>query len=76
MWLLLGAATLAAYGFVVNLDSTIDFGRLMGLYIVVFFLVSQLISFLFFGERPPLSLIAGGALIVAGGIVIHVGRTH
>ena len=73
LWVALGAATLVAYGLTVNLNRSIDFGRLMGLYIAVFFLVSQLLSFVFFAERPSLSLILGGALIVAGGLVIHMG---
>ena len=72
-WLVLGAVTLVAYGFMVNMNRSIDFGRLMGLYIAVFFVVSQLLSFVFFGERPPLNVVLGGALIVAGGVVIHVG---
>ncbi len=72
-WLLLGAVTLVAYGLVVNLNRSIDFGRLMGTYIAVFFLVSQLISVVFFAERPSLIRIIGGMLIVAGGLVIHLG---
>jgi small multidrug resistance family-3 protein len=72
-WLALGAATLISYGLVVNLNRSIEFGRLMGLYITVFFVVSQLLSFAFFGERPSLSLIVGGALIVGGGLVIQSG---
>jgi len=72
-WLVLGAVTLVAYGLVVNLNRSIEFGRLMGLYIAVFFLVSQTLSFAFFGEHPSLSLIVGGALIVAGGLVIQSG---
>ncbi len=73
LWLALGAVTLVAYGFVVNLNRSIEFGRLMGLYIAVFFVISQLLGFAFFGERPSLSLIVGGALIVAGGLVIQSG---
>jgi drug/metabolite transporter superfamily protein YnfA len=73
LWLVLGAATLVAYGLVVNVNRSIEFGRLMGLYIAVFFIVSQVLSFAFFGERPSFSLIVGGALIVAGGLVIQRG---
>ncbi len=73
-WVGFGAATLVAYGLVVNLNRSIDFGRLMGLYIAVFFLVSQLLSFAFFAERPSFSLLVGGALIVAGGLVIQMGN--
>ena len=72
-WLALGVVALVAYGLVVNLNRAIDFGRLMGLYIAVFFVISQILSFVFFGERPSLTLLAGGALIVAGGLVIQIG---
>jgi small multidrug resistance family-3 protein len=72
--LLLGIVLLAAYGFAVNVNRGIDFGRLLGLYIAVFFVVSQLVGLVVFGERPPLSVLAGGALIVAGGAVMWVGR--
>jgi drug/metabolite transporter superfamily protein YnfA len=72
-WVLLGAATLATYGLVVNLNRSVAFGRLMGAYIAVFFLVSQILSAAFFAERPSLSLIVGGTLIVAGGLIIQLG---
>ena len=71
-WLVLGGAALVAYGFVVNLDRSIDFGRLMGLYIAVLFVVSQCIGALLFNELPSASLIIGGILIVAGGLVIQL----
>ena len=45
----------------------------MGTYIAVFFVVSQLIGMLAFGERPSARLLVGGALIVAGGIWIQLG---
>src|SRR5213593_4092329 len=38
-WLLVGALGLTAYGLVVNANRLIDFGRLMGLYIAVLFVV-------------------------------------
>jgi small multidrug resistance family-3 protein len=74
-WLLVvfGGAVLVAYGLVVNLNRTIDFGRLMGVYIAVFFVVSQIISMVAFGERPPLRVYLAGALIVAGGLWIQFG---
>ena len=71
-WLFAGAAALVGYGVVVNGDRAVDFGRLMGLYIVVFFVVSQLLSLAIFAERPGAGLLIGGALIVAGGVVIQV----
>ena len=72
-WLALGGSALLAYGFTVNAPRAIDFGRLMGVYIAVFFLVSQAISVGLFGERPAAALLVGGGLIVAGGVVIQLG---
>src|SRR5262245_25331968 len=72
-WLLVGSMMLVAYGFAVNTNSSVDFGRLMGLYIALFFLVSQLVGWIGFGERPSAALIVGGTLIVAGGLVIQGG---
>jgi small multidrug resistance family-3 protein len=72
LWIVFGIVLLAAYGFAVNSTTAIDFGRLLGLYIAVFFVVSQVISAVVFGERPSFGLLAGGALIVMGGIVILV----
>jgi len=71
--LVAGAALLGVYGFAVNYNRTIDFSRLMGTYIAVFFVVSQLIGLVAFGERPSARLLVGGALIVAGGIWIQLG---
>ena len=68
-----GILLLAGYGLLVNRPA-LDFGRALGLYIAVFFVVSQVVAFLWFGERPAPSLLAGGALIVAGGLVIHLIR--
>lgn len=49
-WILLGASLLVAYGVFVNLNRTIDVSRLLGLYIVIFFVVSQLVGRVGFGE--------------------------
>lgn len=73
-WVALGAVLLVAYGFFVNANRTLDFGRLLGLYIVIFFLVSQGLGWAIFGERPSLGLLAGGGLIVAGGVVLQLAR--
>jgi small multidrug resistance family-3 protein len=71
--LVAGACALAAYGFLVN-QPALGFGRTLGLYIAVFFVVSQVVAFWAGGERPSPSLWLGGALIVLGGLVIHSGR--
>jgi small multidrug resistance family-3 protein len=71
--LIVGIAALVTYGFVVNTSRTIDFNRLMGMYIAVFFVVSQVVAWTVFGERPSAALVVGGALVVAGGLVIQAG---
>jgi small multidrug resistance family-3 protein len=65
----LGAVLLFAYGYTVNAPAW-DFGRLLGLYVVFFFIVAQAISWIGFGQRPSLAVVCGGALIISGGIVI------
>jgi len=71
--LIAGALALAGYGLLVN-QPTWGFGRTLGLYIAIFFVVSQIIAFLAAGERPSPSLWLGGALVMAGGLVIYLGR--
>jgi len=66
---LLGAATLALYGTVVNLPPW-NFGRLLGVYVVLFFLVSQGLNLVVFSASPTPAIWIGGSLIVAGGAVI------
>ena len=68
-----GALTLVVYGVIVNkggFAGGLDFGRLMGAYIAVFFVVSQIIAMIFYRELPEMRTIAGGALIIAGGYTI------
>ena len=65
----IGAASLACYGLVVNIPRW-DFGRLLGAYVVLFFLCAQMIAKVKFGQTPTLPLITGGALIITGGLII------
>jgi small multidrug resistance family-3 protein len=67
----LGGIVLFSYGYVVNKPGW-DFGRLLGIYVVFFFLVAQAISWLVFNQRPTGSILLGGALIVAGGVIMAV----
>jgi hypothetical protein len=67
--LLAGVAVLAAYGSVVNIPRW-DFGKLLGVYVVLFFLMAQLVARVRFGQSPTPPIYAGGALIVAGGLVM------
>ncbi len=66
-----GAAALVLfiYGVTVNLPPW-NFGRLLGVYVALFFVVAQIVNLLAFGLRPGLPVLAGGALIVAGGLVM------
>jgi small multidrug resistance family-3 protein len=64
-----GGLTLLAYGILVN-KSGLDFNRLMGVYIAVFFVVSQTISFILFKQIPDDRILLGGGFIVAGGALI------
>ena len=64
-----GAVVLVAYGVMVNLPRW-DFGRLIGVYVAVFFISAQVINRLRFGHAPGLPIYVGGALIVAGGLVM------
>jgi drug/metabolite transporter (DMT)-like permease len=49
-----------------------DFGRLMGCYIVAFFLVSQILAVLIFHDPPSSRTIVGGTLILLGGLTILI----
>jgi drug/metabolite transporter superfamily protein YnfA len=69
IWLAAGALALFIYSVMVN-QGRLDFGRLMGTYIAVFFLVSQGVAFAFFHDVPGYKTLAGGLLIVIGGAVI------
>lgn len=64
-----GTAALALYGLVVNLPRW-DFGRLLGVYVVLFFLVAQILAKLRFGQSPTLPILVGGSFILVGGLVI------
>lgn len=64
-----GAVTLALYGLVVNTPPW-DFGKLLGIYVVLFFLMAQLVAWVRFQQTPTPPILVGGSLIVAGGAVI------
>jgi uncharacterized membrane protein len=65
------AAILFAYGYTVNAPAW-DFGKLLGLYVVFFFVVAQLMSWLIFGQPPSIAVMIGGGLITTGGFVIAI----
>jgi small multidrug resistance family-3 protein len=69
LFFMVGAVALFAYGWTVNAPPW-DFGRVLGLYVVFFFIIAQLLSWVFFGQPPSRSVMIGGLLIVSGGLVI------
>ncbi len=68
-----GALILFAYGLAVNGPSW-DFGRLLGVYVTLFFLIAQILNLVVFGVRPQLPIYVGGSLIIAGGLLITLWR--
>ena len=71
IFFLIAAVVLFSYGYVVNAPAW-DFGRLLGIYVVFFFVVAQLISWLVFGQPPNTTVLIGGAFVVAGGFIISL----
>jgi hypothetical protein len=69
-----GAVVLALYGFTVNLPHW-DFGKLLGVYVVLFFLVAQILAKVRFNQAPTMPIYVGGSLITAGGIIIAFWRS-
>jgi hypothetical protein len=69
MWIVVGVAVLGCYGLFVNLPQW-DFGRLLGVYVALFFVVAQVVAKVRFHQSPSLPILVGGSLIVGGGLVI------
>lgn len=70
---LVGAIVLFVYGLTVN-SPPWDFGRLLGVYVTLFFLVAQAINFFVFNIRPSLPIVAGGTFIIFGGLLMTLWR--
>ena len=68
------AIILFAYGWTVNAPPW-EFGKLLGMYVVFFFVIAQLLSWLVFKQPPSATVLIGGILIVAGGIVISLAKS-
>ena len=69
-----GAVLLSGYGSFLN-TAPVEFGRIVGLYIATLFVVWQIINFVAFHTLPTLPVWLGGALVVAGGLVITFWRS-
>lgn len=66
---LLGALLVAGYATFLNL-APLEFGQVVGLYIATLFVMWQIITFIFFRTVPTLPILAGGVLIVTGGLIV------
>ena len=64
-----GGVLLFGYGTMLNL-APLPFERVVGLYIATLFLVWQGVTYVSFRTPPSLPILAGGALIVLGGLIV------
>jgi hypothetical protein len=69
VWFGAGAVVLVCYSLFLN-SSKIDFGKLLGIYVVLFFLVAQIVARLQFHQSPSKPIYLGGAFVVAGGFIM------
>ena len=67
--ILAGTALLSGYGLTLNL-APLDWARLIGAYVAIFFLMAQLINLVFFKTAPSLPILIGGLFILTGGAII------
>ncbi|HXC30577.1 MAG TPA: hypothetical protein VNV38_21670 [Stellaceae bacterium] len=67
--LLIGAVLLFGYGVMLNLAPQ-PFERVIGLYLATLFVVWQVISYVAFRAVPSAPVLVGGALIIAGGLIV------
>ena len=66
---LAGALLLFGYGVSLNL-APIEFSRVVGLYIATLFIMWQVVNLIVFRNPPGVPVLFGGALIVAGGLIV------
>ncbi len=69
-----GAALLLGYGTTLNLAPQ-EFGKLIGAYVATFFVMAQVVNFVFFRVPPSPPILVGGAFIIAGGAVVTFWRS-
>lgn len=73
-WFLAGTMVLVCYSLFLN-SSKIDFGKLLGIYVVLFFLVAQLVAKLQFHQSPSKPIYVGGAFILTGGLIVTIWKS-
>ena len=72
-WFVAGTVVLVGYSLFLN-SSKVDFGKLLGIYVVLFFLVAQIVAKLQFHQSPSKPIYVGGAFVVTGGLIMTLWR--
>ncbi len=70
-----GGVLLFGYGYALN-SAPIEFEKVVGIYIATLFVMWQIVSFLFFGHMPTVPILAGGSLIIVGGLIVAFWQPH
>jgi hypothetical protein len=68
-----GGLLLTLYGTSLNL-APVEFGQVAGVYIATLFIMFQITNFLFFKALPTIPTLAGGCLILVGGLIVGFWR--
>jgi drug/metabolite transporter (DMT)-like permease len=68
---LIGGVFLTLYGTSLNL-APVEFAAVTGMYIATLFVVFQITNYVFFRTLPTGSVLLGGTLIVAGGLIVSL----
>ena len=68
-YFLIGAVLLTMYGTSLNI-APIEFGKVVGLYVALLYIVFQITNYIAFKAKPTLPVLVGGVLIVAGGLLV------
>lgn len=71
---ILGAVLVFGYATFLNL-APLEFREVVGLYIATLFIVWQVVNFVFFHTLPTVPVLMGGAMIVAGGLMVSFWKT-
>ena len=66
---LAGGIALTLYGTSLNL-APVEFAQVTGIYIATLLVMFQIANFVFFRTAPTGPVIVGGALVIAGGLII------